>query len=178
MRKDQFAMRSGRAGVRSCPIPASSPKSSNTCDFIASRSRLPFSGYTFTPSVAQIRAFKASSITYPQRYAQPSYRPVSNNTSASCSRRRASSRNCCLVAMASTRQKIHHRIRTVQRIIQISLRVVDLGALELIGVVDVQRLPLGVEVDGGDGGFAVAVAGFLGAAERQDSIGADGRCIH
>ena len=45
------------------------------------------------------------------------------------------------------------------------LRVVDLGALELVGVIDVKRLPLGVEIDGRDSRFAVAVAGFLCAAE-------------
>ena len=110
-------MRLGRADVRSCPIPASRPKSSNTCDFIASRSRLPFSGYTLTPRVAQIRAFKASSTTYPQRYAQPSYKPESNSTSASCRRSRASSCNCSLVDMARTKQKIHHRVRPGQIII-------------------------------------------------------------
>src|SRR5258708_36258231 len=53
-------------------------------------------------------------------------------------------------------------------------RVVDLGALEFVGVVDVEGFPFGVEVDGGDGGFAVAVAGFLGAAEGQVGFGADG----
>src|SRR5712692_2176944 len=52
--------------------------------------------------------------------------------------------------------------------------VVDLGALELVGVVDVEGLPFGVEIDGGDGCLAVAVAGFLGAAERQMGFGADG----
>src|SRR5712692_8738599 len=52
--------------------------------------------------------------------------------------------------------------------------VVDLGALELVGVVDVEGLPFGVEIDGGDGCLAVAVAGFLGAAERQMCFGADG----
>src|SRR5882762_7023052 len=53
-------------------------------------------------------------------------------------------------------------------------RVVDLGALEFVGVVDVEGLPFGVEIDGGDSGFAVAVAGFLGAAEGQVGFGADG----
>src|SRR6266404_1892678 len=54
-----------------------------------------------------------------------------------------------------------------------SLGVVDLGALQLVRVVDVESLPLRVEVDGGDGCFAVAVAGFLGAAEGQMRFGAD-----
>src|SRR5882672_10949833 len=53
-------------------------------------------------------------------------------------------------------------------------RVVDLGALEFVGIVDVQGLPFGIKIDGGDGGFAVAVAGFLGAAEGQVGFGADG----
>src|SRR6267154_823620 len=53
-------------------------------------------------------------------------------------------------------------------------RVVDLGALEFVGIVDVQGLPFGVEIDRGDCGFAVAVAGFLRAAEGQVGFGADG----
>src|SRR5882762_4904731 len=57
-------------------------------------------------------------------------------------------------------------------------RVVDLGALELVGVVDVEGFPFGVEIDGGDCGFAVAVAGFLSAAEGQVSFGADGSRAH
>src|SRR5258708_1235219 len=52
--------------------------------------------------------------------------------------------------------------------------VVDLGALELVGVVDVEGFPLGEEVDRGDGCFAVAVAGFLCAAEGQMGFGTDG----
>src|SRR5256885_13452497 len=57
------------------------------------------------------------------------------------------------------------------------LRVVDLRALQLIGVVDVQRLPLGVEVDGGDGCLAMAIAGLLGAAKGQMRLGPNGRRI-
>src|SRR5882762_8913588 len=53
-------------------------------------------------------------------------------------------------------------------------RVVDLGALEFVGVVDVEGFPFGVEIDRSDGGFAVAVAGFLRAAEGQVGFGADG----
>src|SRR5712671_4525885 len=53
-------------------------------------------------------------------------------------------------------------------------RVVDLGALKFVGVVDVEGFPFGVEIDRGDGCFAVAVAGFLGAAEGQVGFGADG----
>src|SRR5882757_2871383 len=53
-------------------------------------------------------------------------------------------------------------------------RVVDLGALEFVGVIDVEGFPFGVEIDRSDGGFAVAVAGFLRAAEGQVGFGADG----
>ncbi len=53
------------------------------------------------------------------------------------------------------------------------LRVVDLGALQLVGVVDVDRFPGGEEVDGAVA-FAVAVAGVLDAAEGQMDFGADG----
>src|SRR5438034_5724641 len=38
--------------------------------------------------------------------------------------------------------------------------VVDLGALELVGIIDVDGLPFGEEINGGDGGFAVAIAGL------------------
>ena len=53
------------------------------------------------------------------------------------------------------------------------LRVVDLGALEFVAVVDVDRFPCGEEVDGAVA-FAVAVAGVLDAAEGQMHFGADG----
>ena len=52
-------------------------------------------------------------------------------------------------------------------------RVVDLGALEFVGVVDVDRFPGGEEVDGAVA-FAVAVAGVLDAAEGQVDFCADG----
>jgi hypothetical protein len=42
---------------------------------------------------------------------------------------------------------------------------IDLGFLELVGIVDVDRLPLGVEVDCANAAFAVAVAGSFRAAE-------------
>src|SRR2546429_6292964 len=45
--------------------------------------------------------------------------------------------------------------------------VVDLGALELVGIIDVDGLPFGEEINGGDGGFAVAIAGLLSAAKGQ-----------
>src|SRR5215469_453233 len=51
--------------------------------------------------------------------------------------------------------------------------VVDLGALEAVGVVHVDRFPFGVKIDGGEAGFAMAVAGLLGASERKVRFGAD-----
>src|SRR5436190_14896623 len=50
---------------------------------------------------------------------------------------------------------------------------VDLRLLELPRVVDVDRLPLGEDVERGLTGFAVAVAGVLGPAEREMHLGAD-----
>src|SRR5258706_515006 len=55
-----------------------------------------------------------------------------------------------------------------------SVGVIDLRALEFVRVVDVESLPLGVEVDGSDGGFAMAVASLLGSAERQVCFRTDG----
>src|SRR5712672_1433787 len=57
------------------------------------------------------------------------------------------------------------------------LIVVDLGALEFVGIVDVDCFPFGEKIDGGNGGFAVAVAGLLGTAKGQVRLGADGRGI-
>jgi hypothetical protein len=48
----------------------------------------------------------------------------------------------------------------------LGLVVIDLGALQFVGIVDVHRLPFGEKIDGGNGGFAMAVAGLLGAPER------------
>src|SRR5262249_44087395 len=50
---------------------------------------------------------------------------------------------------------------------------VDLGALELARVVDVDRLPLRKDVERSLAGLAVAVAGVLRAAEREVHLGAD-----
>src|SRR5437660_12048014 len=44
---------------------------------------------------------------------------------------------------------------------------VDLGALELVGIIDVDGLPVGEGFNGGDGGFAVAITGLLSAAKGQ-----------
>src|SRR5690554_2052380 len=50
------------------------------------------------------------------------------------------------------------------------LVVVDLGALELAREVDVDRLPLGVEIDRGGAGLAVPVAGALGTTEGEVNL--------
>src|SRR5215813_11378703 len=50
---------------------------------------------------------------------------------------------------------------------------VDLGLLELARVVDVDRLPLGEEVERGLARFAMPVARVLDAAEREVHLGAD-----
>src|SRR5215469_7234769 len=55
--------------------------------------------------------------------------------------------------------------------------VVDLGALQLVGIIDVDGLPFGEEINGGDGGFAVAIAGPLGAAKRQMRFCPNGRRV-
>src|SRR2546425_536763 len=54
------------------------------------------------------------------------------------------------------------------------LIVVDLGALELVGIIDVHGLPLSEKIDRGDGCFAVSVAGLLRAAEGQMRLCANG----
>src|SRR6266851_9476251 len=57
------------------------------------------------------------------------------------------------------------------------LIVIDLSALELVRIVDVDGLPFGEEIDGGNGGFAVAVAGLLRAAEGQVCFRANRRGV-
>src|ERR1044071_2581427 len=56
--------------------------------------------------------------------------------------------------------------------------VVDLGPLEVAGVVDVDRLPLGVRLERRMTGFAVAVAGALDAAEREVCFRPDRPGVH
>jgi len=46
-----------------------------------------------------------------------------------------------------------------------SLIVIDLGSLEFVGVVDINRLPFREEINGRDRGFAVPVPGSFRAAE-------------
>src|ERR1019366_6131574 len=57
------------------------------------------------------------------------------------------------------------------------LRPVDLRLLQLVGVIHVDGLPLGVEINRADAPLAMAVAGGLGAAEGQMDFCADGRGI-
>src|SRR6185437_6003785 len=54
-----------------------------------------------------------------------------------------------------------------------SLSGVNLGALEFVGVVDVDGFPGGVEVEGSGSAFAVAVAGLLDTAEGEVNFGSD-----
>src|SRR5215472_13927400 len=58
-----------------------------------------------------------------------------------------------------------------------SSSVVDLGALQLVGIIDVDGLPFGEEINGGDSGFAVAIAGLLCAAKRQMGFCANRRRV-
>src|SRR6185437_2627580 len=56
--------------------------------------------------------------------------------------------------------------------------MVDLSALQTVGIVDVEGLPFGVEVERSETGFAVAVARILGPAKWQMGLRADCRSIH
>src|SRR5258708_38301374 len=58
------------------------------------------------------------------------------------------------------------------------LIVIYLRALEVVGIVDIDGLPFGEEIDGSNGGFAMAVAGLLCAAERQVCFSADCRSVY
>src|SRR5277367_353610 len=53
------------------------------------------------------------------------------------------------------------------------LSAVDLRLLQGVGVIDVDGLPLGVEIDRADAAFAMSIAGGLGAAEWQVNFCAD-----
>ena len=58
------------------------------------------------------------------------------------------------------------------------LVVVDLSALQLVGIIDVHGLPLSEEIDRSDSCFAVPVTGLFGAAEGQVSLRTNGRRIY
>src|SRR5579863_10173568 len=51
---------------------------------------------------------------------------------------------------------------------------VDLRLLQFVGVIDVNRLPLGVEIDRSKSAFAVSITGGLHPTKRQVNFGADG----
>src|SRR3954463_296159 len=54
---------------------------------------------------------------------------------------------------------------------------VDLGPLELAGVVDIADLRLGIELVDLPSTLPVAIAGCLDAAEREVRLGPDGGCV-
>src|SRR6266581_9573796 len=84
-----------------------------------------------------------------------------------CSKKRKGQELFC----PSNLPSLHPLLRT-------ELIIVDLRALELVGIIDVHRLPLGEEIDRGDSRFAVAVAGLLGAPEGQVSLRANRRRVY
>src|SRR5438552_13107017 len=55
-----------------------------------------------------------------------------------------------------------------------ALRRIDLRALKLARVIDVDRLPLGVDVERGAAGLTMTVAGRLHTAERELDLRTDG----
>src|SRR5437588_8875205 len=59
-----------------------------------------------------------------------------------------------------------------------SLRTVDLRALQLVGIINVERLPFAVEINNRAAAFAMAVAGGFGAAKGQMHLCADGGRIY
>src|SRR5918994_2253668 len=71
------------------------------------------------------------------------------------------------------RVALKRRSTSASRRSEASVTGVDLGLLQLPRVVDVDRLPLGEEVERGLTRLAVAVAGVLDAAEREMHLGAD-----
>ena len=88
-------------------------------------------------------------------------------------RRTAPARVPALISAASVAKGTTRRsVTTCARSAGHVRLVVDLGALEAAAEVDVDRLPLGVRVERGVAGLAVAVAGLLPAAEREVRLGA------
>ena len=59
----------------------------------------------------------------------------------------------------------------------LDLNLIDLRFLQLAGVVDVERLPLGEDVEDLRAGFAVAVAGVLCADEWLMHLGTNRRRV-
>src|SRR5688500_11733333 len=55
---------------------------------------------------------------------------------------------------------------------------VDLRSLQPAAEIDVDRLPFREDVEGGNAGLAMAVAGRLGPAEREVDLGANRRGVH
>src|SRR5580704_18911323 len=55
---------------------------------------------------------------------------------------------------------------------------VNLGALQAIGVVDVERLPLGIEIQSRVARFAMPVPRLLRSPERQMNLRADGGSVY
>ena len=60
---------------------------------------------------------------------------------------------------------------------QWSVAIVDLGALELAGVIDVNGFPFREEIEAGLTGFAMTVASAAHAAERELDLGAGGAVV-
>src|SRR5262249_53356712 len=55
---------------------------------------------------------------------------------------------------------------------------IDLGPLQFVGVIDINRFPLGIEVYSPQASLTMPIAGGFGAAERQMHFSANGRCVH
>src|SRR5260370_14683830 len=81
-------------------------------------------------------------------------------------------------ALACGRREFRRmELRRVQRSSTSLLRPIDLRLLERVGVIHIDRLPLGVKVNRADAALAMAVARCLRAAEREVNFGADGRSV-
>ena len=96
---------------------------------------------------------------------------------AACGSRAAADHFLMVLRLALKREPFASLRVTSAPALQIGLVVVDLSALEFVGIVDVDGFPFGEEIDGGDGGFTMAIAGLLGAAKGEMSFCADGGCI-
>src|ERR1700675_4576596 len=75
------------------------------------------------------------------------------------------SQTCTKVQVKATREPTSAATRS---------GVVDLRALQPIGIIHVYRFPLGVKIQRCLSRLAVAVAGILDSAERQMRLGANG----